>query len=70
MNYVNQTPSVRFVILAAGTVVIMTAIYAAASFLIPILLSVLFAVVFWGPLAGRDAGRRRGSGRERLKGSK
>jgi AI-2 transport protein TqsA len=49
-RYVNQTPSVRFVILAAGTIIILAAIYAAASFLVPILLSVLFAVVFWPPL--------------------
>ncbi len=49
-RYVNQTPSVRFVILAAGTIIILAATYAAASFLVPILLSVLFAVVFWPPL--------------------
>jgi len=49
-KYVNQTPSVRFVILTAGIVIIITAIYAAASFLVPILLSVLFAVIFWPPL--------------------
>ena len=46
-KYVNQTPSVRFVLLTAGTVIIIAGIYAAASFLVPILLAVLFAVVFW-----------------------
>ena len=49
-KYVNQTPSVRFVILTAGAVIIIAAMYAAASFLVPILLSVLFAVIFWPPL--------------------
>ena len=49
-RYVNQSPSVRFVILTAGSIIILAAIYAAASFLVPILLSVLFAVVFWPPL--------------------
>jgi len=49
-KYVNQTPSVRFVILAAGTIIIIAAMYASASFLVPILLSVLFAVIFWPPL--------------------
>ena len=46
-RYVNQTPSVRFVILTAGSIIILAATYAAASFLVPILLSVLFAVVFF-----------------------
>ena len=45
-KYVNQTPSVRFVILAAGTIIILAGIYVSSSFLVPILLSVLFAVVF------------------------
>ena len=49
-KYINQTPPVRFVILAAGTIIIIAAIKASASFLVPILLSVLFAVVFWPPL--------------------
>ena len=49
-RYVNQSPSVRFVILVAGAIIILAATYAAASFLVPILLSVLFAVVFWPPL--------------------
>jgi predicted PurR-regulated permease PerM len=49
-KYVNQTPSVRFVILSAGIVIIIAAVYAAASFLVPILLAALFAVVFWPPL--------------------
>jgi predicted PurR-regulated permease PerM len=49
-KYVNQTPSVRFVILAAGTIIIIAAMYASATFLVPILLSVLFAVIFWPPL--------------------
>ena len=38
-KYVNQTPSVRFVILATGIVILIAAIYAASSFLVPILLS-------------------------------
>ncbi len=46
-KYVNQTPSVRLVLLAAGTVIIVAGMYAASSFLVPILLAVLFAVVFW-----------------------
>ena len=49
-KYINQSPSVRFVVLAAGTIIIISAIKVAASFLVPILLSVLFAVVFWPPL--------------------
>jgi predicted PurR-regulated permease PerM len=49
-KYVNQTPSVRFVILTAGTIIILAAIYAAASFLIPILMALIFAVLFWPPL--------------------
>ncbi len=49
-KHINQTPSVRFVILAAGTIIIVWAIYAAASFLLPILLALLFTVVFYAPL--------------------
>lgn len=49
-KYVNQTPSVRFVVLTAGTIIILGAIYNAAAFLIPILLALIFAVLFWVPL--------------------
>ncbi len=49
-KYINQTPSVRFVILAAGTIIIIAALKASSAFIVPILLSVLFAVVFWPPL--------------------
>lgn len=49
-KYINQTPSVRFVILAAGIIIIVAALKVSASFIVPILLSVLFAVVFWPPL--------------------
>jgi predicted PurR-regulated permease PerM len=56
-KYVNQTPSVRFVILTAGAIIILTAIYAASTFLVPILLALIFAVLFWVPL---DALQKRG----------
>jgi predicted PurR-regulated permease PerM len=46
-KYVNQTPAVRFVILLAGLAIIVAAMKAAATFLVPILLAVLFAVAFW-----------------------
>lgn len=49
-KYVNQTPSVRFVVLTAGTIIILGAIYTASTFLIPILLALIFAVLFWAPL--------------------
>ncbi len=46
-KYINQTPSVRFVILVAGGIIIISAIAASASFLVPILLALIFAVLFW-----------------------
>ena len=49
-KYVNQTPSVRFVVLAAGTIIIIAAIYSASTFIIPLLLALIFAVLFWSPL--------------------
>ena len=49
-KYVNQTPSVRLVILLAGIAIVIAAIKLSASFLVPILLAVLFAVVFWQPM--------------------
>ena len=56
-KYVNQTPPVRLAILVAGAIIILAAIYVARGFLVPILLALIFAVLFWAPL---DALQKRG----------
>ncbi len=52
MNYINQTPVVRFMIIAASFVIITAGLQAATPLLIPFLLAILFAVVFWPLLDG------------------
>ncbi|MCB0193089.1 MAG: AI-2E family transporter [Anaerolineae bacterium] len=52
MNQVIQTPTVRFMIVAASVVIIAAGLRAATPLLIPFLLAILFAVVFWPLLDG------------------
>ncbi|MCB0164215.1 MAG: AI-2E family transporter [Anaerolineae bacterium] len=52
MNHFNLTPTLRVMIIAASFVIIVAGVQAATPLLIPFLLAMLFAVIFWPILDG------------------
>jgi AI-2 transport protein TqsA len=50
-SVVLQAPALRFALVAAGIIIILAGLQAAVGFIVPILLAVIFAVIFWPPLA-------------------